>query len=82
MNMPFNTLRNRSLPYLWYMSLDPHNQVGIGINANNFHFKNSMPESFNPVRHIWYANRIVNFDDDLPKYKDAPKEQLGSGELC
>jgi len=32
-------------------------------------------------KHIWYENHIVNFDDDLPKYKDAPKEQFGSGEL-
>lgn len=24
---------------------------------------------------------IINFDDSLPKFKDAPKEQFGSGEL-
>lgn len=67
---------------IYGISLDPNKQDGIGININNFHFKNVIPESFKPVRHIWYVNRIVNFDDDLPKYKDAPKEQFGSGELC
>lgn len=66
---------------IYGISLDPNKQEGIGINANNFHFTGSMPESFKPVRHIWYVNRIVNFDDSLPKFKDAPKEQFGSGEL-
>ncbi|MDX1902351.1 MAG: hypothetical protein SFW66_10200 [Gammaproteobacteria bacterium] len=62
-------------------SLDPNQQTGIGMNVNNFHFSNSIPESFKPVRHIWYVNRIVNFDDDLLKYKDAPKSQFGTGEF-
>jgi hypothetical protein len=66
---------------IYGISLDPNKQEGIGINANNFHFTASIPESFTPVRHIWYVNRIVNFDDNLPKFKDAPKEQFGSGEL-
>jgi hypothetical protein len=63
------------------ISLDPNKQAGIGINATNFCFSGSMPESFKPVRHIWYENRIINFNDNLPKFKDAPKEQFGSGEL-
>lgn len=66
---------------IYGISLDPYKQAGIGINANNFHFVGSMPESFNPVRHIWYVDRIIKFDDNLPKFKDAPKEQFGSGEL-
>jgi hypothetical protein len=66
---------------IYGISLDPDKQAGIGVNANNFHFTGSIPESFKPVRHIWYINRIVDFDDDLPKFKDAPKEQFGSGEL-
>lgn len=66
---------------IYGVSLDPDKQAGIGINASNFHFTGTMPESFTPVRHIWYGNRIVNFDDNLPKFKDAPKEQFGSGEL-
>ena len=70
----------RSLIY--GISLDPNKQAGIGVNANNFHFAGSMPASFKPVRHIWYVNRKVDFEDDLPKFKDAPKEQFGSGELC
>lgn len=67
---------------IYGISQDPNNQAGIGINANNFQFQSSIPNSFSPVRHVWYVDRIVNFHDDLPKYKDAPKEQLGSGEFC
>lgn len=66
---------------IYGISLDPNKQAGIGVNANNFHFIGAMPEAFNPVRHIWYVNKIINFDDNLPKFKDAPKEQFGSGEL-
>lgn len=66
---------------IYGISLDPNKQECIGINANNFQFPGSIPESFKPVRHIWYVNRIVNFDDNLPKFKNAPKEQFGTGEL-
>ena len=66
---------------IYGISLDPAKQGGIGINVNNFDFHKTIPESFKPVRHIWYANRIINFNDNLPKFKDAPKEQFGSGEL-
>lgn len=66
---------------IYGISLNPSKQAGIGINVNNFHFASSMPESFKPVRHIWYINRIVSFNDKLSKFKDAPKEQFGSGEL-
>jgi hypothetical protein len=66
---------------IYGISLDPSKQAGIGINANNFNFTGSMPASFRSVRHIWYTNRMVDFDDNLPKFKDAPKEQFGSGEL-
>lgn len=69
----------RSLIY--GISQDPNKQGGIGVNANNFHFTGPLPDAFKPVRHIWYINRIVNVHDNLPKYKDAPKEQFGSGEL-
>lgn len=67
--------------FIYGISLDPDKQAGIGINANNFYFTGTMPESFIPVRHIWYENRIINVDDNLPKFKDAPKKQFGSGEL-
>lgn len=63
------------------ISLDPAKQGGIGVNANNIHFGHDVSESFKAVRHIWYENRIVDFDDNLPKFKDAPVEQFGSGEL-
>lgn len=66
---------------IYGISLDPTKQGGIGVNANNFHFTNQIPESFKPVRHIWYVDRIVDMSDDLPKFKDAPKEQFGSGEI-
>lgn len=67
---------------IYGISLDPDKQAGIGVNVNNFNFKESIPESFKPFRHIWYVNRIIDFDDSLPKFKDAPKEQFGSGDLC
>lgn len=66
---------------IYGISIDPAKQAGLGVNINNFNFDNTMPESFKPVRHVWYVNHRVSFDDSLPKYKDAPKEQCGSGEL-
>lgn len=66
---------------IYGISEDPNKQGGIGINANNFQFNGDIPTSFKPVRHIWYQNRIVDVDDKLPKFKDAPKEQFGTGEL-
>lgn len=66
---------------IYGISLDPTKQGGIGINVNNFDFDDKVPDSFKPLRHTWYANRIVEFNDDLPKYKDAPIEQFGSGEV-
>jgi hypothetical protein len=67
--------------FIYGISINPKLQAGIGINANNFMFEKNLPASFKPVRHIWYVNRIVDMIDDLPKFKDAPKEQFGSGEL-
>lgn len=66
---------------IYGISLDPARQAGIGINANNFVFEAGIPDAFKPVRHIWYANHIVEIKDGLPKFKDAPKGQLGTGEL-
>lgn len=67
---------------IYGISLESEKQAGIGINANNFIFtRDIIPKSFKPVRHIWYENHIVDFDDDLPKFMDAPKEQFGSGKL-
>lgn len=67
---------------IYGISIDPAMQAGIGVNVNNVNLGKTLPEAFKPVRHIWYVNRIVNIDDDLPKFKDAPKEQFGTGELC
>ncbi len=66
---------------IYGISLERDKQTGIGINASNFYFTGAIPESFTPVRHIWYENRMINFNDNLPKFKDAPQEQFGSGEL-
>lgn len=66
---------------IYGISLDPSKQAGIGINVNNFQFTGEMPASFKPVRHVWYTDRMIDMKDDLPKFKDAPKEQFGSGEL-
>ena len=66
---------------IYGISEDPKKQSGIGINANNFQFAENTPASFEPVRHVWYKDRIIDFDDNLPKFKDAPKEQFGTGEL-
>ncbi len=66
---------------IYGISEDPEKQGGIGVNANNFQFAEGVPASFDPVRHVWYKNRIIDFDDSLPKFKDAPKEQFGTGEL-
>ncbi len=67
---------------IYGMSEDPGKQAGIGINVNNFQLGEDTPASFRPVRHIWYQDRIVDANDELPKFKDAPKEQFGTGELC
>lgn len=66
---------------IYGISLDLTKQSGIGVNANSYVFKNNIPDSFKPIKHTWYANRIINFDDNLPKFKDAPREEFGSGEL-
>ena len=78
-----NLLLCRKCKSLIYgISQDPSKQGGIGINVNNFDFGGDLPDTFKADKHIWYQNRIVDIKDQLPKYKDAPKEQFGSGELC
>lgn len=64
---------------IYGISLDPAMQGGIGVNTNNF--AQPLPESFKPSRHTWYVQREVDFDDGLPKFKDSPQEQGGTGEL-
>jgi len=84
-----STVRNNARLYLcsqcrsliYGISEDPGKQKGIGINVNNFQFADKVPAAFKAVRHIWYQNRIVEVNDELPKFKDAPKEQFGTGEL-
>ena len=67
---------------IYGISQDPSKQAGIGVNANNIEFPEGiLPKTFKPDKHIWYQDRIKDVDDALPKYKDAPVEQFGSGEL-
>ena len=67
---------------IYGISQDPSKQAAIGINANNIMFSDGVfPLSFKANKHIWYQDRIGDINDDLPKYKDAPIEQFGSGQL-
>lgn len=67
---------------IYGISQDSSKQAGIGININNIEFSRGiLPKTFEPDKHIWYQDRIKNVNDDLPKYKNAPVEQFGSGEL-
>ena len=36
---------------------------------------------FKPTSHIYYDLRVMDCPDGLPKFKDAPKEWEGTGEL-
>jgi len=36
---------------------------------------------FEPTMHVWYAERVMNVDDGLPKFVDFPEGFGGSGEL-
>ena len=41
-----------------------------------------MPDAFNVGRaHIFYRSRVMDMNDDLPKFVDLPKEAGGSGEM-
>lgn len=67
---------------LYGISQDPAKQMGIGVNVNNIEFPEKvLPKAFKPDKHIWYQDRIKNANDELPKYKNTPIEQFGSGEL-
>ncbi|NNL19532.1 MAG: GFA family protein [Boseongicola sp.] len=37
--------------------------------------------SYNPVMHIFYGERVLDVNDGLPKFSDAPSEAGGSGEM-
>jgi hypothetical protein len=66
---------------IYGISSDPAKQQGIGININNLEFPAGIPSSFKPIRHIWYPDRITDISDELPKFINSPKDQLGTGEL-
>lgn len=36
---------------------------------------------FKPALHVFYGEKMVSVKDGLPKFKDAPKEMGGSGEM-
>lgn len=67
---------------IYGLSKDPNLQQGIGVNGNTFDFpKHKIPESFIPIRHVYYADRTVNIKDSLPKFADFPIELGGSGKI-
>lgn len=37
--------------------------------------------SFAPQAHVYYAERMIDMADGLPKFKDMPEEAGGSGEM-
>ena len=37
--------------------------------------------SYAPMAHIHYAERVINFNDGLPKFSDVPAEAGGSGKM-
>eukprot|EP00040_Diaphanoeca_grandis_P023674 m.129186 g.129186 ORF g.129186 m.129186 type:complete len:163 (+) comp29379_c0_seq4:444-932(+) len=68
---------------IYGLSQDVTQQTSTGLNVNNFTFEgDDIPPSFAPVRHVYYANRVVDVKDDLPKFEDCPIELGGSGKLC
>lgn len=65
---------------IYGISQDKDQQEGIGINVSNFSFNESrIPDSFKPIRHAYYADRIIEINDKLPKFVDFPLELGGSG---
>jgi hypothetical protein len=40
-----------------------------------------IPEDIKPMSHIFYAERICDMADGLPKYLDLPTESGGTGEI-
>lgn len=65
---------------IYGISKDPAQQEGIGINLNTINVPKPLPEAFKPIRHVYYANRIVmDIFDTLPKFVDMPVELGGSG---
>lgn len=37
--------------------------------------------AYQPAAHIFYSERVVDFNDQLPKFSDAPAEAGGSGDM-
>lgn len=67
---------------IYGISQDPSKQAGIGVNINNvYFFSKTLPSTFEADKHIWYQHRLNDIDDGLIKYKDAPVEQFGTGEV-
>jgi hypothetical protein len=68
---------------IYGISADERHQDGAGINGNNFEGNQDLPDSFKPVRHVYFADRAVSiFDnDELPKFVDMPEELGGTGKI-
>lgn len=79
--------RNNALLYLcktchtqiYGIAKDPSQREGLGVNANAIQIPDGYQDLFDPIRHVYYAFRKVDLDDDLPKFADMPIELGGTG---
>jgi len=68
---------------IYGISQDKQQKKGIGINMSNFSFNTpNIPDIFKSVRHAYYADRIIDIYDFLPKFVNFPSELGGSGQRC
>jgi len=83
-------IRNQAILYhckfcdseVYGIAKDPNYQQTLGLNGNNFEAIKPIPDTFKPIRHAYYVNKVVDdFESDgLPKFVDMPSELGGSGE--
>lgn len=66
---------------IYGIAKDAKMRYAIGINGNTFKFVKEKPKEFLPLRHVYYANRVKDMKDNLPKFIDMPTELGGSGKM-
>ena len=65
---------------IYGVSQDPEQRQGMGINRGVFTAVDQiLSEAFQPIRHVYYVDRIIDISDGLPKFKDFPSEIGGTG---
>jgi hypothetical protein len=60
------------------------NGLGLVVTSQHQYMKangGKLPDALKAQIHIFYADRVVDVADDLPKFKDLPEPFGGSGEL-